>query len=180
MYFLILQFFSNLCYSAEVIFTNDDSELNLCSKDGNNVFGCNDKDDIIRTEINQNEDGQIFLNVLKYDKVFTIKENKLILFSKTGGSNQIFDVFFYYGSSFLIKNKDKCIYYDKEKNIFRTGKCEEGSTVFSLRFESKSNYDIKKKADKSSQNRNGTNNNKDCTSKEIPCQYVSTNLPLCQ
>ncbi|WUR04552.1 ricin B lectin (RBL4f) [Vairimorpha necatrix] len=149
MYIIILQLNFILCQPYEIIFRNENSNVVICSKDGTNVIGCDKTEDKIRAEIIQNDDGQNFINVLQYDKVFTIKDNKLILSKKNGDEKQIFDVIHYSGSSYSIMNKEKCLNYDAEKNIFKMGLCEEAGTGFRLTFEPKKDYDTKKEEVKS-------------------------------
>ncbi|WUR04536.1 ricin B lectin (RBL4d) [Vairimorpha necatrix] len=134
MYPVILLFIFKLCYSTEVTFTTRDQNISICSKDGKNVFGCTNKDEILRTEIIQEDKGVYFLNVLKYDKVFTIEDDILVLSKKHGGSNQIFDVNYYLYELHTIVNKDKCIVYDEEKNIFIAGGCKTFNSEFKLKF----------------------------------------------
>ncbi|WUR04684.1 ricin B lectin (RBL4a) [Vairimorpha necatrix] len=141
MYSFIIQFFFKYADLTEVVFTNIKSNLSLCSKDGNDIYGCSDKEDIIKAIIKHEADNKSFIEVPKYNKVFDVagSGSKLILYAKHGGANQIFEPVLFEQEKFMIRNNTKCFGYDKDTNSFMKAPCFDVGSMFKLAFDSDEN-----------------------------------------
>ncbi|WUR03047.1 ricin B lectin (RBL4b) [Vairimorpha necatrix] len=137
MHLLLIQLYLNRSESSKVLFTNTKSKLSLCSQDGVKIYGCTDKNSIIKAVIRHEDNGKIFIEVPKYKKVFDVAGNgtKLILYKKHGGTNQVFNIVFFDYEKYTIRNNEKCFGYDTEKDIFMKSPCSEDGSIFKLTFD---------------------------------------------